>query len=351
MKKLILKSALIAIVSAAPLVAYNVIADPFGVVRSDYSHLYVCPNERYAKMKIISESGGAIDSLVFGSSVVSQVPVATLNRLTGNRYYNMSYIAGMPADHLAVLRYLLEKKVRLKNVLVGLDLYSFRHVPEGLMDSRSRLYPEWAPARLKFFFDYLVEEPDSSIFYEIHFDGVEARYDFYTTGQYHYMRKEMQLKTEPAKHALRFLRPPLLAQEERISKTVKELGEIRDLCRRNGISLSFYLNPVTARWYLCDDMRFVKKARRALLGFGPYWDFTGVNTVSSDIFNFYDMVHYRPEVGEYIAECILGTGKGVPAGFGRLVTEKTIDDDERWFEKNFTEGKSKQDFTCYNAAK
>ena len=56
-------------------VIYNVIVDPFGVIRGDMENQINAPNERFLKMKYIINNSNKYDSYLFGSSRVGKIKI------------------------------------------------------------------------------------------------------------------------------------------------------------------------------------------------------------------------------------------------------------------------------------
>ena len=323
MKRLVLKLCLLAVISTVPLVGYNIIVDPYMVLRKDYDHMFICPNERYVKTDYILNNPEKYDSYLFGSSRVSQIPVEMINRATGDRIYNMTYIAGVVPDHLYILKLFLKRKVRIKNIIIGLDYYTFTAMPiENQV--RNIMYPETLRERIDFYYTYLTLEPDSIMFKEIRFDGKEAAYDLTGTGGYHFIKREKLLALDPRKHEKKFKQPFSTACANRLEQTLAEIGEIIQLCGKNNINLTFFINPDNLNMYLCEDIAFMNQVRMRLALFTDYWDFSGANSVTENNINYIDPIHYRKKVGGMMVENMYQDNAYPLSGFGVLVTKTNV---------------------------
>ncbi|TFH41133.1 MAG: hypothetical protein E4G96_06135, partial [Chrysiogenales bacterium] len=243
MKRLILKLFAIAVLSAAPLLAYNLILDPFRVLRKNYDSFSICPNERFVKVDHVLGNPDRYDSFLFGSSRVSLVPVEKFDRALGGRHYNMTFVSGVMSEYLTVLELFLDRGIEVKNVVVGIDYFSFKMLPlEGM--ARNRMYPLTLREWIDVYFTFLTLEPDTSMLKEIKFDGKEAVYDLTGTGGYVFMRREMKIDADPTSHRIRFTLPIFTVCEKRLDETSRELREIVDLCSKHGIRLTVFINPV-----------------------------------------------------------------------------------------------------------
>jgi hypothetical protein len=323
-KRLIPKLLLLAVISVIPLLLYNIIMDPYGVLRKDYRHMWVCPNERVVKTDYILSNPGKYDSLLFGSSRVSQIPISVLDRETGDHWYNMTFVSGVVAENLNILKVFLRHGVRIKSMMIGLDYFSFQMLP--LSNSmRTILYPDTLKDRIKFYYSFLTTEPDSSMFYEVRFDGKNASYDLLGTGEYDFIKKEENLRQHPEEHDARFKAPLVSVCNKRIPQTLAEIREIIDICRKNNIALTFFINPAHVQSYLCDEIGFQNEVRKELAQLTDFWDFSRPGRITMDNFNYYDIIHFRKKIGGMMIERMVNPGKKELADFGTLVTKKNVD--------------------------
>ena len=323
--------------SVIPLVAYNLVIDPYLVLRKYFNHMFICPNERYIKTDYILNNPAKYDSLLFGSSRVSQIPVEIINKSTGNRFYNMTYIAGIVSDHLNILKIIIKSGARIKSIIIGLDYYSFTAMPiENQI--RNIMYPETLWDKLKFYYTYLSVEPDSGMLKEVKFDGNEALYDITGTGEYDFIKKERLLSLDPRRHEAKFKKPVLVVCTDQLDKTLAEIQEIIALCKKNNIAMTFFINPDYLDMYLCQDVAFINKVRNRLALITDFWDFSAPNSTIGNYFNFIDPIHYRKKVGAMIIEKMFHQRSDLPAEFGFLVTESNS--------KGYIE-RSEKDFNRY----
>lgn len=324
MKQLIIKLFAIAVLSVAPLLAFNIILDPHRVIRKNYESLYICPNERFVKVDYVLKHPDRYNAFLFGSSRVSQVPVGRIDAALGGRHYNMTFISGVVAEYLAVLELFLERGIEVKNVVVGIDYFSFKMLPlEGLV--RNRMYPLTFRDKIDFYFTFLTLEPDTSILKEIKFDGKDARYDLTGSGGYEFVRRERKIDENPAAHLLKFRLPIFTVCIDRLDKTTAELRAMAELCRSRGIPMTVFINPVNLGSYLCEDVDFMNEVRKRIAGITGFWDFSGYNSVTADDMNYVDIIHFRKKIGGLMVERMFGSSRGVPADFGLRVTQANVE--------------------------
>ena len=320
MKQLILKIILLGVLSVTPLVAYNVILDPYSVLRKDFESMWICPNERYVKTEYILRNPAKYDSFLFGSSRVSQVPVDVLNRATGHTYYNMTIVSGVVAENLKFLKLFLQNNVTVKNVAIGLDYFSFQMLPlENFV--RNVMYPETLEEKIKFYYTYLFLEPDSGMLHEIKFNGKDAFYDLEGTGGYDFIKREENLKLHPQEHEAKFKLPVFVICRSRMEETLGEISEIKRICNENGINLMVFMNPGHAFSYLCDDIAFMNTARSRLAEITDFWDFSSASSITENNNNYIDIIHFRKMIGAMMVERMLNLKSAAPPDFGMLVTK------------------------------
>ncbi|HOD15370.1 MAG TPA: hypothetical protein PLA65_13985 [Spirochaetota bacterium] len=325
MKRLISKIIILGVISILPLMIYNIVLDPYSVLRKDYRNMIVCPNERFAKTDFILRNPGKYDSLLFGSSRVSQIPMAVLNSKTGGRWYNMSFISGVVAENLEILKLFVKHKVPIRNMMIGLDYFSFQMLPLQ-NQTRTILYPDTLRDKLKFYYTFLTLEPDSGMLYEVRFDGKSAYYDLEGTGEYDFLKKEENLKLHPEEHDPKFRLPVFVVCANRIPETIAEIREIIAICRENGIGLKFFINPGHASSYLCDNLEFQNRVRTELAALTDFWDFSRPSSITMDNFNYVDIIHYRKKIGSLLVEKMSGGDTKAPKDFGYLVTKENVAD-------------------------
>lgn len=293
------------------------------VLRKDYANMFICPNERFVKTDYILNNPNKYDSYLFGSSRVSQMPIALLNKGTGHKWYNMTYISGVMSDHVKILNIFIKNKVPIKNLIIGLDFWSFKAVPPE-NHTRVIMYPDTWKEKFDFYFTYIFLEPDSDMLKEVRFNGKDALYDVTGTGEYHFLKKEKLFEQNKAEHAQKFKFPIPMVCTTRIKKSFAELKEIITLCKENNIKLTFFFNPGNINLYLCDDINFVNQVRTRFAQMADYWDFSGPNSITTDTNNYIDLIHHRKNVGALMINRMLNTKETVPGDFGVLVTKENV---------------------------
>ncbi|UOY06085.1 hypothetical protein L0P88_19430 [Muricauda sp. SCSIO 64092] len=317
------------IVLGIGVIAYNIIIDPYGVIRSDMSKQRIEPNQHYLKVKHILNNPKKYDSYLFGSSRVGKIDVRNIK--DDYKWYNMSYSQGVPGEHLSELKMFLENNVDIKNIWIGLEETSYL-VDKQLHKSqanRKSYVNTWDPL-----LSYYFLKPSPEIYRQI----AEAnKATFFTTYDELYksgvpipknVDQWIENNIETHRNLPKFKQPSWNNNEynERIDLAIKELQEIVSICKKNEINLKLFINPIFVTTYLKQDKEEFFRFLRALSKISDFYDFSGVNKISTDPYFYYEASHYRPMIGDSIIKVLT---KAVPIkgvkSFGNLVTQKNID--------------------------
>lgn len=113
----------------------NFLIDSYGIFRINFKYQVVEPNQHFIKVRYIASNPKKFDSFVFGSSRVNAIDVS---KLKVGKWYNMTYSEGLPVEHLRHLKFFKEKGVEIKNVLIGLDDFSYKIDPKTHFDQMLR---------------------------------------------------------------------------------------------------------------------------------------------------------------------------------------------------------------------
>lgn len=311
----------------------NYVIDYYGVFRGVNQEIIVSNqiNERFVKMQYLLQNRNfeKYDSYLWGSSRVQKMDV----QLIGKRAYNIGASGGMPEDCLRELKMLKSQGAFVDTVYMGLDDVSYfmddedmlsmiyRHPYERELDKRSRYYAEllfkaeivevWGRERLR--------------------DIPEATTLLYQTGIYLVPREiENQIEEKPLEYVeeKRFDNPTIFefGGNSRLGDCIETIREIKKFCDENGIQFVPFFNPQHMTTYLADDMELMNRFKKELVKISPFWDFSGVNYVTSNNYFWYETSHPRAFICDKILDTVSGQNQitWVP-DFGVYVTEENVD--------------------------
>lgn len=328
MKRFVLKFFLLVIpigIACLPIVDYNLRIDPYGVFKIDFSHQGIEPNQHFIKMKFLLAKKIKKDSFIFGSSRVGKInPKA--NQKTQN-YYNMTYTEGVPAENLLDLKILLSNGIKIKNIILGIDNISYLVDPKEHETQTLRMpYPSNPFGLLLTYTKYLILQPSKSLDQEIKkAKEFKVVYDIYDSGVPLVLGKDEWIEEHKEQHISdpKFNEPSWEGYyNERIDKTISELKEMKAICEKNQINLIVFINPMHETTYRKQDFREYSKFLKELAGFTAFFDFSGINKVTSNNYYYYETSHYRPIVGDMILNTIFGQAQR--SDFGVFVTKANI---------------------------
>lgn len=293
----------------------NTTCNPYTTYQKD--NLYSRdPNQNFLKISYLLEHKNKYDSFIFGSSRVGKINPLLLKN---GRFYNMTYSEGLPYEHLQNIKLLLSKGIKIKNIYIGLDDFSYEvdpniHYSEPM---RKLHYLASGESILSFWSFY----HNVSINYL--FKKRTEYYDINTTGM-PVIPKHIDENIEKNVFAhiqeKKFFEPTHYSGH-RIEKTIKELQEIHDICIKHQIHLIFFFNPIHITTYMDTDFLNLTLFQKKLSNIQPFYDFSGINNVTTNNYYYYETSHYRLKVGNMIAIRLNGDNN---TSFGILVNKQNI---------------------------
>jgi hypothetical protein len=302
---------------------YNVVYDPFGVLRGDMENHYTEPNQRYLKAKHLLKNPAKYNAYIFGSSRAGKIDPRNIK--TDERWYNQAYSEGLPAEHLEDLRFMVKNDVTISRVVIGMDNVSFLVRPERHRKEVLRKpYKNWRDP----FFDYLFLKPDlelRKIQAKRKEDKNQSFYDIYESGMPDVLFRDTWIENLKEKHCQnkKFNYPATtFYHKPRIDKAIKEISDIIKLCKKEDIELVFYIGPMHATTYLNLEITQYTEFITKLAEMTSFYDFSGINRITTDNYFYYETSHFRPLIGDLIMESILTDDFD---DFGQFVTENNIE--------------------------
>ena len=287
-------------------------------------------NQQMFNAELIFRNPQKYDSFLFGSSRTAVIPV---KKLPGGRFYNMSYAAGSLEQHLAIIRAMLQKGVPIKNVIIGLDDFSFKPVAATEKYLIRMMHPDaGGPGRVQLFFMYFFRKPsiqELSLWKDrVVLNKMKGRFIIGPDGLNLGWREKdeiiQKLGNPIFDDTLRKYQPEIY-NSRKVDEGFRDIAKLIALAQEKHFSLIFFINPLYEQKYIsnAESLFFVKERLAALT---DYYDFSGFNSVTTDPMNYYEESHYRFRVGYMIAARLFGLQSfPVPADFGLLVTRQNVE--------------------------
>lgn len=307
---------------------YNWVQDYYGIFgqRSDWRG--VIPNERYRKLEAVMERPETVTALLFGSSKAANIPFA---RTLGEGAYNFAYSEGLPRDHLEVLEYLVGRLPALERVYIAVDEMAYlldpsRHADDYLRRQHPAVadIPGWQ-FQLRYLFRPL-SNTDALYFTPDRLERPQITYDFETTGRSLCPSCDAEIEADPEVHRQQaFFRFPYNPPDQYgLDRLRTDLEAILDLLAEHGVEPVLFLQPTFAnnlRWHNLGKLEALKSMLAELR---PFHDFLVYEPALADTDNFYDVIHFRPPVGQRIMNSLADSAQAAPGSFGFRVTATSL---------------------------
>lgn len=284
-------------------------SDTYSIAHPKRTEFYTEPNTRISKVDYILENKTLYDSFIFGSSRVTAINPL---KITNGKYYNMSYSEGIPHEHLLNIRLFLKNGVKIKNLLIGLDEFSYqvsfkKHQQQGLTKLH---YLATETNKLIYFKENFMRMPlgedrrhfekmltQSKIFFELDVSNQKNYYLKKSNKNKRYYHTKKHLTNE-------VFNKPTLYNGNVINDTIDDIQEIKNICLKNNINCKFFINPVHKTTYRYVDKELLKEFKKKLQYITGYYDFTLPSIISKSNYYWIETSHYRDIVGDMIIDYI-----------------------------------------------
>lgn len=309
------------------IIVVNYYFDFYAVFNQNKEH-YVSINDRYAKVAYILNNKRMYDTFIFGSSRVQKMDSLILS----TKAYNMGVVAGLPEDCLRDLRILLNNAIKMKNIYLGIDNFSYRNDYQYEIQGINRIpYIENYNDRMRYLLEVAFKVPD--------FEGLKERvlYDnnklgknyLTTSGKYSVpesVERNINNSIEKYVYDEKFKKPYFNENNEHIDSTISIIKEIKQICDDNNINLVVFFNPVHITSYLKDDIEISNRFKKELANITDFYDFNYINFITVNNYFWYETSHPRYFVCDWQLKVITNQyDEKIPQDFGHLVTKKNVD--------------------------
>lgn len=313
----------------------NLTIDRFRVLGGDIAHTWQYrkdhhenppfePNERYMRMKYVEANRDRYDSFVFGSSRVKYLDTGKL----GENWYKLNYSAGMPEDHLRHLKVLLDQGVGISEVAIGLDRFAF-YMPYPPGSIQFKAVPGSSMETLAFYYEYLWRRLNAQDWDILRGKAELAKSD-YAVGYGPVRWSEAQtgrFRTNSEREA-KLLSLPVFSRtltetSPRIDSTLAAISGLVDLCRRENIPLTLYMNPFHYKNYLAMNHDELDGIFEGLAALSPFYDFSGLNEYTTDNAYWFETSHFTPPLNDLVIGAIR-KGPELRTDYPVLVTPENV---------------------------
>lgn len=321
MKKFVYQFIVLVSLILLSLMSYNYFTDIYGIFRSDFSQPRPTePNQHFIKVKYLIENPNKYNAYCFGSSRVGNLDFKKVKNI--NNYYNMTYSQGLPKEWLDDIKILLKNNVNISQILLGIDDFSFRSDPKS-HEFQYLLIP-YKENNFKTYFSLLLKKPSKPDFLQT--KDKSNFFDIYDSGRPLHPYIDEQIEKNIEKHIKdKKFNKPSKSYGNRIDKTIQELSEIKEIADANNIELIVFINPIHQTTYLSNDLDEFNNFKSQLAKITNYYDFSGLNYITTNNYYYYETSHYRPIAGDIMLTRIFNTLPNTETDFGIYVTTQNID--------------------------
>ena len=292
------------------IICYNIVIDPFGVIRGNMNNQVTEPNQHYLKTKYILNHPNKYNAFLFGSSRVGKINVSNFKNTT--KWYNMTYSMGEPEEHLIDIKLFLESGVEISKISIGIDEISFLQGAE-----LHKNQPLRKPYSDKLFLDYILLNPSYSVYKAIKEAPSNEFFSFgvyntiYINGVFGPNLKDKYIENNKDTHR----KDPIFDPQKwskinlynintktynKITRTISVLKQIVDLCKNHNIELIIFVNPIYGETYKYAVANGLLNSIEQLSLITDFYDFSGINQLTTEKTNYYEQSHYRPLIGDFI---------------------------------------------------
>ena len=272
------------------------------------------------------------DSYLWGSSRVMKTDTFIASKST----YNMGSSIGLVDNCLHDLQLLLKEGIPVKVVYLGIDDFTYNADYQGLQTALyRRLYEadEWKNyqyyAELLFSLRTIPNGISLMNHKWVKNEGIAKNAIGYNGMYIVPERIEQEIEERPEQYVQleKFRRPTINGSgSERLWSCLSKIKEIAQICRENHIKFVPFFNPQHMTTYLADDMELMNRFKKELAKISPFWDFSGVNYVTTNNYFWYETSHPRAFICDKILDMVSGQNQmaWVP-DFGVYVTPENVD--------------------------
>ena len=299
-------------------------SDTYSNTHYDRTKFYSEPNKNVLKTHYIINNPTKYDSFIFGSSRVENINPL---KIKTNKYYNMTYSEGIPQEHLLNIQLFIRKGVKIKNLLIGLDEFSYqvafeKHQHQGLTKSyyeatNTNIITYYKELYLRFPLGedrrYIKKKlSNSPNYYNLNVATQELKYK---NELEHF--KIVNYETQEHLNNPKF-NEPTYYNGNVLEKTLKSIQQLKNICTKRNISCIFFINPIHHKTYEYTNKILLNSFKSKLAHITSYYDFSKQTPLNYNNRFWKDTSHYTLEVGDMILSKIFDNNSSIKE-FGNYV--------------------------------
>ena len=309
MKRLLLRCFVISLPVFAALI-FNWHIDTFNVFHWDNARFTSSSSNRnFVKTKYIVKNPKKFNAFLFGSSRVGFMPPMLLPKeLNGQplNWYNMTSSLSVPAEQLLMMKTFLKNGVEIKMALLEFDSLAMTgSVENHKKDLMLMPYQVYEENLFKFYYPYLKNFADFSIVKEVLSyepeKHAEESASFYAYGGT--LAEDLTLNENPNMENFNNADKVFYSQKN----AARDMEEISEFCRDNGIELVLFTTPSYKTCYLEEAAGGYHDFLRSVAQKCEFYNFCGLNNFTTDPRYYNESVHFRAALGLEVEKAIFGS--------------------------------------------
>lgn len=250
MKKFLKKIAFFALIVLLYFVVtgtYNYTLDPYGILGNRKEFNGIRPNSHSLKVNHVLNSEIKFNSFLFSNS---KGGVLHFNQLNNKKdtWYNMTYSLGTPEEFYKDIVLFLEKGIPINKIVVGLDESTIYERAISHKNQASRKFVTLEKDQINWEYLFLPISLKKKLNTDLKKKHIV--YDFFNDGNY-YEKNAYDLKCDVVEN-LELQDYPPVELKGKLDFTAKKtsIQNIKDICKTNGIELTFIVHPCSYDNYL-----------------------------------------------------------------------------------------------------
>ena len=310
----------------SPVLYFNVYIDPYGIFRSNFEKQRIEPNSHFIKLRKIIHNPEEFDSFIFGNSRANNIDNT---KIPGGRYFNLYYSLGLPSEYLRDLRLLLKHDVKIKNILLSVDFSAYSSDETGRQfDVARKAYRDDLSFLMRYYTEYIFLLPDTQFVNKVLATPENSIYkNILLTGRAVNTKAEENIEKDIKFHISqeKFLWPTY-GYENHIDNVIATIDTISRLCKSNNIALKICMNPVHKATFLGNNRFLYFDFFKKLSHISNFYDFSGMNKVTTNNYFYYESSHFRPIIGDAMIDFMYKNKRidSIP-DFGFFITKENVE--------------------------
>ncbi len=284
--------------------------DTHSIANIKSKKVYTVPNQRFAIVEYLLQEKEIYDTFIFGSSRVESI---NPNNFTNNKAYNLTVGAGIPHEHLLLLKVLLKYNIKIKHIYLSLDDFS----PQVSISHHNNSfnlkshYLATGMSKIKFYMFYFmrtIKNEDIKHFKKKYLGSdntaelkMKSIQDLIINQKSYYNNKKYE-DTYSLKHISdkKFKKPTIVDKGDNLTETLMDIKQIIRICNKNNITYNIVVNPIHKTTYNAIDLDYFNNFKKQLSYITSYYDFSIPNKINNNNQYWHETSHHTLEVGDMI---------------------------------------------------